>query len=156
MSRLHDTFGQWVDLAKRRGDIILMDGRPATLVAVRKGPRNCKILLGNRHYLCWIDDIALVRWPGSSEWVLLDAWPAVNLDKRPGIHVTPRATAEASRNWLTVTPNPAVLHPSFQPPTLDNHTDWAESNERRWAAREQDDAAAQGMWLVPSTPPPMN
>lgn len=112
--KLQDTFGEWVQLAKVRAQVRLMDGREATLIAVRKGPRNCKVQLANRYYYCWIDDIALVKHPDSDHWVLLDAWPAVDLDKRPGTQVTPLSVAAASRNWLTVVPNPRVLHPSFQ------------------------------------------
>lgn len=118
--KLDDNFSEWVALAARRATIRLMDGREATLVSVRKGPRNCKIRLGNRHYLIWIDDIALVATEPET-WTLLEAWPAVDLSERPGTVVTSLATAASSRNWLTVVPNPAALHPSFQaaePPPL--------------------------------------
>lgn len=127
MKKLEDNFGQWVDLAKHRADIRLMDGRQATLIAVRKPSRNCKIQLANRHYLIWIDDIALVRWPGQTEWTLLDAWPVVDLNDRPGVKISPASIVETSRNWLKVVPNPRVLHPSFQasgPPPPPPTTKW--------------------------------
>ena len=115
--KLQDNFNEWVRLARLRADIRLMDGRVATLVSVRKPSRNCKIRLANRHYLIWIDDIALVKDPESDIWMKLDAWPVVDLDTRPGVTVTSMATAASSRNWLTVVPNPSALHPSFQPPS---------------------------------------
>lgn len=142
MTKLQDTFGQWVTLAKHRAEIRLMDGREATLLAVRKPSRNCKIMLANRHYLIWIDDVALVRWPGSDFWVTLDAWPVVDLDTKPGVTVTPKKVAENSRNWLKVTPNPRALHPSFQPPASSPEPASSEPVEERH------------LWLVPKVAPP--
>ena len=117
MKKLDNNFSYWVHLARMRAEITLMDGRLATLVAVRKPSRNCKIKLLNRHYMIWIDDIALVKEPETDQWIRLDAWPAVDLDTRPGVKVTSLADAAASRHWLKVVPNPSVLHPSFQPPS---------------------------------------
>jgi len=142
MTKLKDNFGQWVDLAKTRANIRLMDGREATLLAVRKPSRNCKIRLGNRHYLVWIDDIALVQWPGTDKWCVLDAWPVVDLDTRPGVQIAPGNVADTSSNWLKVVPNPQALHPSFQPPQ-------PVVNRPAFSGRPTKQA-----WLVPSTPPP--
>lgn len=143
--KLDDTFGQWVDLAKQRATVRLMDGREVTLIAVRKPSRNCKVQLGKRHYYCWIDDIALVQWPGSQLWSVLDAWPVVDLSQRPGVQITPARVARESRHWLSVTPNPKALHPSFQPASLPEPS-------------SPEPSPAQGqespLWLVPKAPPP--
>ena len=105
-------FGVWLAHARRRAIVRLMDGSEATLMAVKKGPRSCKIQVGSRHYNCWIDDIALVLSP-EGRWLYLDAWKPVDLDKRPGTSVTSLASARASKNWLAVVPNRQALHPSF-------------------------------------------
>jgi len=107
-------FGQYVSHAKRRATIRLMDGREAQLVNVKKAPRTCKVLLGGRHYNCWVEDIALIQSP-EGRWLHLEPWPAVDLSLRPGTTVPSSSSARESRNWLQVVPNPAVLHPSFQP-----------------------------------------
>lgn len=107
-------FGKWVEHARRRATVRLMDGREATLVSVRKAPRSGKVILGGRHYNIWIDDIALVMSEGG-RWLHLEAWKVTDLSLRPGVNVATKASSSASKNWLTVHPNPAVLHPSFQP-----------------------------------------
>lgn len=107
-----DPFGEWVQFAADRRDVMLMDGRVACLLAVRKGPRSCKIRLGNRHYNCWVEDIALVKL--NDGWVRPELWQAVDLDKRPGTEVRPHRAAPSAR-WLKVVPDHSKLHPSFQP-----------------------------------------
>lgn len=106
-------FSTWLDLARDRAIVRLMDGREAELMAVRRNARSCKIRCGGRHYNCWIDDIALVRRVGDETWMYLDAWPIVNLENKPGTKVTPLEVARRSPSWLHVVPNPAALHPSF-------------------------------------------
>lgn len=107
-----DPFSRWVDYAADRRTIMLMDGREATLMAVRKAPRSCKIMLGNRHYNCWIEDIACVKL--EQGWVVPELWAAVDLDKRPGTEVRSLRDTQ-SRRWLEVKPDYSRLHPSFQP-----------------------------------------
>lgn len=111
-----DVFSMWVQFAEERRPVQLMDGRVATLFAVRKGPRSCKVKLYGKFYQCWIEDIALVKLPTSSgpelSWCYVEAWPAVDLDSRPGTQVR-SLRAAPSKHWLQVVPNPSVLHPSF-------------------------------------------
>lgn len=107
-------FGVWVAHARRRATVRLMDGREATLVSIRKAPRTGKVMLGGRHYNIWVEDIALVKSP-EGRWLHLDFWTVDDLSLRPGVNVATRASSSASKNWLQVKPNPAVLHPSFQP-----------------------------------------
>lgn len=111
-----DVFSLWVSFAEQRRMVQLMDGRLAQLVAVRKAPRSCKVKLYGRFYECWIEDIALVKLPTSSgpelSWCYVEAWPAENLERRPGVQVR-SLRATPSKRWLQVTPNPSVLHPSF-------------------------------------------
>jgi hypothetical protein len=111
-----DVFSQWVQFAELRRQVMLMDGRIAELRHVRKAPRSCKVKLYNRHYNCWIEDIALVMLPtGPSlalSWCYVEAWPAVDLSTRPGIQPR-RLRAAPSKHWLEVKPNPGALHPSF-------------------------------------------
>ena len=114
---MNDTFREWVHYAEQRYEARLMDGRICTLMAVRRAPRSCKVKLYNRHYECWVEDIAMLRNPTTSSgepgpWFLLDAWHVVDLSKRPGTQVR-SLRAVPSKRWLEVIPRPEVLHPSF-------------------------------------------
>lgn len=103
-------FNAWVRAAAERWEIVLMDGQRGYLMAVRRNSRSAKIVLHGRHYQCWIEDIALVREPsidGSGPWQLLDHWPAVDLDAKPGTEVRSR-NAPSSKSWITVKPHPKM------------------------------------------------
>lgn len=118
MRRRDHLFDAWVQAAKNRATVKLMDGRTAVLVAVRQNSMSCKIkLMDGKHYNIWVDDIALVKPRFSSEqassWVLLPVWKAPV--HSPGTHHR-SLRARPSRNWLQVTPNPRALHPAFLPP----------------------------------------
>jgi len=112
-----DTFSTWINMAQQRAIVRLMDGREATLMAVRKATRACKIMLGGRHYFVWIEDIALVKDPQTQRWLNIEPWRQVNLENRADLQVTTISMARESRSWLDVVPNPQALHPSFVPTT---------------------------------------
>ena len=132
MKKQDEQFDQWVEYAKDRYEVKLMDGQEAVLVAVRQNGMSCKVLLDGRFYNCWVDDIALLRMPrrlrrqaqlaSSPEdsfvepsWFVLLPWQAPDLDQAPGSD--PRLLrARPSKHWLEVHPNPRALHPAFQFP----------------------------------------
>ena len=120
MKKDDEQFSQWVEYAKERYEIKLMDGREAVLSAVRQNGMSCKILLDGRYYNCWVDDIALLRKPrrlrrnevNPSGWFVLLPWQAPDLDNAPG--TAPRLMSQRpSKHWLEVKRNPRALHPSF-------------------------------------------
>ena len=122
MKKRDEQFDQWVEYAKDRYEIKLMDGREAILSAVRQNGMSCKVLLDGRYYNCWVDDIALLRKPKRirrleaepSTWFRLLPWQAPDLDASPGSK--PRLMSQRpSKHWLEVKPNYNRLHPSFQP-----------------------------------------
>lgn len=116
---MSDPFSRWVQYAADRRTIMLMDGTEATLTAVRKAPRSCKVIKQNRHYNCWIEDIACVKL--EQGWVIPELWGAVDLDARPGTEVR-SMKAPPSKRWLHVVPDYSRLHPSFQPRNTDTPT----------------------------------
>lgn len=100
----------WQKAARNRYPIKLMDGREAELVGVRKATRSVKVRMGFRHYICWVEDVALVKIDGT--WTLLPPWQVAPLP--PENAPQPRSSqAHPSQNWLTVKPDPRALHPSF-------------------------------------------
>ena len=120
MKKNDEQFSQWVEYAKDRYEIKLMDGREAVLSAVRQNGMSCKILLEGRYYNCWVDDIALLRKPkrlrrkelNPSGWFVLLPWQAPDLDNAPG--TAPRLMSQRpSKHWLEVKRKPQALHPSF-------------------------------------------
>ena len=113
-SPMTDPFSQWCEYAADRRTIMLMNGNEATLLAVHKGPRSCRIQYKNRHYNCWVEDIACVKLENG--WVVPPLWKAVDLDTRPGTTVRSHR-APKSKRWLNVEPDYTKLHPSFHPKT---------------------------------------
>ena len=121
MKKQDEQFDQWVEYAKARYEVRLMNGEDAILQAVRQNAMSVKILYRGRFVNCWVDDIALLRAPKHMRrrdpeltWFRLLPWQAPVLEQSPGTSIR-SLNAPRSKHWLTVTPAPERLHPSFFP-----------------------------------------